>query len=157
MKPITKIALAVCAVCAAVLVFGPSNRPGAAQATPLEAPAAAAAAAPSAQLEQREDPAALAQETRRFLEGAAVDLRAGLQARDAQGIRDAIEWPATRLVSRWNALSDAERAPHAPCVEAIDAMRLLAGDMTAGRDSLEHRKAIEREASVIDAATAHCR
>lgn len=164
MKTITKVSLAVLGTSIALLAILPGNPPDSASAAQSAAQHQALAdapaqpsPAPAAAHAQPESAPALASETLEFLDGAAVDLRAGLEARDAAGIRDAIEWPAIRLEGRWQELPAEQRVQHLACFDALDAMRVLAGDLTSGRDSLERRKSIDRGANVIDASLAQCR
>ncbi|MGO4222119.1 hypothetical protein AB4Y64_09745 [Lysobacter sp. TAF61] len=165
MKAITKIALGVLATSIALLIILPSNPPGAANAPQgaadpsarADAPAESSAPPAAAQAQPAADPAALASETIGFLETSIEDLRRGLEARDAQGISDEIEWPAIRLIGRWQEVPTDLRQPYAACFEALDAMRILAGDLTGGADSLARRRSIEEGASTVDRSLSACR
>lgn len=166
MKTVTKIALGVLATSIALLIFLPGNAPGDASAAQgaadpsARADASAESSAPpaGAQDAQPADPAAdLASETLGFLEGAVEDLRRGVEARDAQGISDEIEWPAIRLIGRWQEVPADLRQPYAACFEALDAMRILAMDVTASADSLARRRSIETGATAFDRSIPACR
>lgn len=163
MKPITKIALGVLATSIALLAFLPGNTPDRlAEAQSAVQPSVRADVAPTTQaapagMPARLDADALARETLTFVDGALEDLRRGAAAGDARGISDRVEWPAIRLIGRWQDLPADQRQAHAACFDALDAVRILAIDITARSESLARRESLETGAAATDRALKQCR